>query len=139
MISIQPFSKKELKSAAAEFLKITKGYKKFLFYGSMGSGKTTFIKAICEELGSVDIITSPTFALINEYCTFNNDMIYHFDLYRIESEEELLDIGFEEYVGQDSYIFIEWPEKAHRFINDTFITVNIEELSGNQRQVTLEI
>ncbi|MBN2480125.1 MAG: tRNA (adenosine(37)-N6)-threonylcarbamoyltransferase complex ATPase subunit type 1 TsaE, partial [Bacteroidales bacterium] len=106
----------KLDKAAEAFIKLTRGNQKFAFYGPMGSGKTTFIKAICHALGAVDVVTSPSFALINEYRSKDESMFYHIDLYRIESVEELYDIGYEEYFYSDAYCFIEWPEKAETLL-----------------------
>jgi len=99
--------------------------KVFAFCGEMGAGKTTFIKAVCNELGVDDEVTSPTFAIVNEYNTKNNEVIYHFDLYRIENLAELLDIGFEEYINSDAIIFIEWPKIAKNILPETVVSVNI--------------
>lgn len=139
MKTLHPFSINELKNTAADFLQLTQGYKKFAFYGSMGSGKTTLIKAICKELGSTDTVTSPTFSIINEYFSTQNSPIYHLDLYRIDSITELLDIGFEDYLYEDRYIFIEWPEKAESLIPDFFIKVFIEFQNTDNRLVKIDI
>ncbi len=117
----------KISEAAAEFLRITKGSKHFAFYGGMGVGKTTFIKAICQLLGTVDLVSSPTFAIINDYSTHKGDTIYHFDFYRIKTSAELLDIGFYDYCSSDAYGFIEWPDKAEDIIPDDFIRVYLEE------------
>lgn len=103
-------SLEDLHRAAKEFLQHTTGYKIFAFHGEMGAGKTTFIKALCTELGVSENTSSPTFAIVNEYA--GTSTIFHFDLYRIRSLQELIDIGFEEYPDRDAYIFIEWPELA---------------------------
>ena len=89
-----------------------KDNKVVLFYGEMGAGKTTLIKEICAQLGVTDGMSSPTFALVNEYHTKDNSTIYHFDLYRIKNIEECLDMGMEEYIQSGNYCFIEWPEIA---------------------------
>ncbi|MDD4149682.1 MAG: tRNA (adenosine(37)-N6)-threonylcarbamoyltransferase complex ATPase subunit type 1 TsaE [Bacteroidales bacterium] len=104
----------------------------FAFYGEMGVGKTTFIKAICKELG-VDVeVTSPTFAIVNEYNTKDDVIIYHFDLYRIENLAELLDIGFEEYINTDAIIFIEWPEIAANILPSATVNVTISVIEENR-------
>lgn len=87
-----------------------------LFYGDMGVGKTTLIKALCDALDVETPVKSPTFSLVNEYITRQGHLIYHFDFYRIESEEEVLDIGFEQYIDAGAWIFIEWPEKISTFL-----------------------
>ena len=109
-----------MKDAAKTFLSIVQGFRTFAFYGPMGSGKTTLIKAICGELGATDVVTSPTFALVNEYPTTQGELLYHLDLYRIQSISELYDLGYEEYFYDNRYIFIEWADKAEALLpNDT--------------------
>lgn len=97
-------------AAAKEFLQNMGDGKVFAFYGKMGAGKTTFVKAICEELGVEDVITSPTFALVNEYTAGNGDPIYHFDFYRIKKIDEVYDMGYEDYFYGGNLCFLEWPE-----------------------------
>jgi len=99
----------------------------FAFYGSMGVGKTTFIKAICHELGSTDYVTSPTFALINEYSTTEGSVIYHFDFYRIKKLEEAFDLGYEDYIYSGNYCFIEWPEMIEQLLPEGIVEVRIKE------------
>ena len=99
----------------------------FAFYGSMGAGKTTFIKAICHELGSNDYVTSPTFALINEYTTEGGYIIYHFDFYRIKKLEEAFDLGYEDYIYSGNYCFIEWPEMIEQLLPEGIVEVRIKE------------
>lgn len=128
-----------LRAAAQQFIQITKGYSAFAFYGPMGSGKTTLIKAIGAELGAKGQVTSPTFALVNEYSLPNGKMLYHFDLYRINHEEELFDIGFEEYFNGNHYIFIEWADKAPSLLPDFMIHVTIEETGAENRRVSIDL
>jgi tRNA threonylcarbamoyladenosine biosynthesis protein TsaE len=128
-----------LRAAAQQFIQITKGYSAFAFSGPMGSGKTTLIKAIGEELGTKGQVTSPTFALVNEYNLPNGKMLYHFDLYRITHEEELLDIGFEEYFNGNHYIFIEWADKAPNLLPDSMVQVTIEETGVENRRVSIHL
>ena len=97
-----------IREAAREFIQHIGEHRVFAFYGEMGAGKTTFIKAICEELGVEDVITSPTFAIVNEY-TSSDGPIYHFDFYRIKKLEEVYDMGFEDYFYSGALCFIEWP------------------------------
>jgi len=105
----------------------------FGFYGDLGAGKTTLIKAICEKLGVLDVIQSPTFSLINEYLTSNNSEIYHFDFYRIGSIKEALDLGIEEYFMSKSYCFIEWPEIIEDFLPENFARIEISSTGKNSR------
>jgi tRNA threonylcarbamoyladenosine biosynthesis protein TsaE len=103
--------KRYLHTAAKQLLKQSGENKLFAFYGAMGSGKTTFIKAICESLGALDIVSSPTFTLVNEYKTSDSgESLFHIDFYRIKKQEEVYDFGIEEYLTGDSYCFMEWPE-----------------------------
>jgi tRNA threonylcarbamoyladenosine biosynthesis protein TsaE len=102
--------KKHIPAAAKKILEYTSGQKLLAFYGSMGAGKTTIIRAICRILGTGDIVTSPTFTMINEYRTNKNEIIYHIDFYRIKKAEEVFDFGIEEYFASGLYCFIEWPE-----------------------------
>ena len=99
--------------AAQDFIKKIKNKKVFAFYGEMGAGKTTFIKAICENLGVEDMINSPTFSIVNEYLDADGNIIYHMDCYRIEKESEATDIGVTGYLYSGNYCFIEWPEKLN--------------------------
>ncbi len=104
-----------------------------LFDAAMGVGKTTLIKEICKQLGITDVISSPTYSLVNEY-TSNSESIYHFDFYRIESENEAHDIGFEEYLNTESWVFIEWPEKVSNLLPEDTTTLRIE-LNDNEKRV----
>ncbi len=105
----------------------------FAFYGSMGAGKTTFIKALCNEMGSEDYVTSPTFALINEYSTSNGSVIYHFDFYRIKKLEEAFDLGYEDYIYSGNYCFIEWPEMIEALLPEGIVEVRITEIDNGVR------
>ncbi|MCW3785747.1 tRNA (adenosine(37)-N6)-threonylcarbamoyltransferase complex ATPase subunit type 1 TsaE [Plebeiibacterium sediminum] len=101
----------QLSEVADAFLKAFPEPGVFCFYGSMGAGKTTFIQALCEKLKVVDVVNSPSFAIVNEYNTDGGDVVYHFDFYRLKEEEEAFDLGYEDYFYSDSYCFVEWPEK----------------------------
>lgn len=107
----------------------------FAFYGAMGAGKTTFIKALCRELGSADYVTSPTFALINEYSTNGGSVIYHFDFYRIKNLEEAFDLGYEDYIYSGNYCFIEWPEMIELLLPEGIVEVRIKEAENGKRQI----
>ena len=122
--------------AAKEFVALMGEHTIFAFYGKMGSGKTTFIKAICEELGVEDVITSPTFAIVNEYHTATADeVIYHFDFYRIKKTEEVYDMGYEEYFYSGDVCFIEWPELIEDLLPDDAVRVSIHEIEDGKREV----
>jgi tRNA threonylcarbamoyladenosine biosynthesis protein TsaE len=118
-------NKSRLSECAKEFLKLTLGKKLFAFSGPMGAGKTTIIKAICEELGAKDIVTSPTFTLINEYRTFSGESIYHIDFYRIKKPEEVFDFGLEEYLSSGFYCFMEWPELVEGILPPETLSIQL--------------
>jgi tRNA threonylcarbamoyladenosine biosynthesis protein TsaE len=109
----------------------------FAFYGEMGAGKTTFIKAICKYLNVEDIVSSPTFAIINEYLSSDNKRIFHFDFYRLKNTAELFDIGYEDYFFSNNYCLIEWPEKIEGYLPEDTIRVNINvDRNKNTRLIT---
>ncbi len=101
----------DLEVIAKELLIVAQDYRVFCFKGDLGTGKTTFIKTICKQLGVVDDVTSPTFSIVNEYMTAQNEPVYHFDFYRLKKEEEALDLVYEQYFFSSYYCFVEWPEK----------------------------
>ena len=125
--------------AAQDFIKKIQNKKVFAFYGEMGAGKTTFIKAICENLGVEDMINSPTFSIINEYLGADRNIIYHMDCYRIEKEGEAMDIGVTDYLYSGNYCFIEWPEKIERLLPDDVVRVKITEIENEIRVVEFGI
>jgi tRNA threonylcarbamoyladenosine biosynthesis protein TsaE len=125
----------DLQRIAAEFIKNNNGKKQFAFYGSMGVGKTTFIKAICTELEVIEVVTSPTFAIVNEYHTNSGDKIYHFDLYRIRKLEELYDLGYEDYLYSSHYCFIEWPEMGEDVLPKHIVKVQLTENTDHSRSI----
>jgi len=129
--------KRHLHSAVKNLLNYAGDNKIFAFYGSMGAGKTTIIKVICEELGAVDIASSPTFTLVNEYRTSTGESIYHIDFYRIKKQEEVFDFGVEEYLTGDSYCFLEWPELVEEILPPG--TLNIRITVDEKEQRTLEV
>lgn len=97
----------------------------FALYGAMGAGKTTFIQAICRQLGSDDTVTSPTFAIVNEYAVNGGSSVYHFDFYRIRDLEEAFDLGYEDYFYGGSYCLIEWPERIEALLPEKYVRVEI--------------
>ena len=127
----------EMGKAAQEFVAAMGDRTVFAFYGKMGAGKTTFIKAVCEELGVEDVINSPTFAIVNEYVDGNGEPVYHFDFYRIKKEQEVLDIGYEDYVYSGHVCFMEWPELIENLLPDDAVKVYIEEEMDGSRVVRL--
>jgi tRNA threonylcarbamoyladenosine biosynthesis protein TsaE len=129
--------KKQLPVAAKRILECTSGQKILAFYGSMGAGKTTIIKAVCKALGAEDIVSSPTFTLVNEYKTKKGEVLYHIDFYRIRKMEEVFDFGIEEYFLSGSFCFMEWPELIEEILPPE--TVRIRITVGNKKQRILEI
>lgn len=123
--------------AARELVKLLDRGRIFAFYGKMGSGKTTFIKSICEELGVEDSINSPTFAIVNEYEDRNQNTIYHFDFYRIKSIEEVYNMGYEEYFYGDAICFMEWPELIEELLPEETVKVFVREMDGGARSVKI--
>lgn len=128
-------SLESIREAAHEFIQHIGEHRVFAFYGEMGAGKTTFIKAICEELGVEDVITSPTFAIVNEYSLADGDCIYHFDFYRIKKLEEVYDMGFEDYFYSGALCFIEWPELIEEVLPEDAVKVNITENADGSRTI----
>ncbi len=124
----------QINKGAEQFLDVFNNHYIIAFYGDIGVGKTTFIKAICKLLGVKSNVTSPSFAIVNEYQDINSKTIYHFDLYRIKSTQELLEIGFEEYLYSDCIIFIEWPEIAKNLLPKNTLSVKITDIS-NERHI----
>ena len=125
-----------LPAAATEFVKHIGSHTIFAFYGKMGAGKTTFVKAVCEALGVEEVITSPTFAIVNEYESSNTgESIYHFDFYRIKRLEEVYDMGYEEYFYSGRLCFIEWPELIEELLPEDAVRVEIEERDDGSRVV----
>ena len=123
-----------IREAARTFVDAMGDQHVFAFYGSMGAGKTTFIKAICEELGVEDVVTSPTFAIVNEY--EGECPIYHFDFYRIKKLEEVYDMGYEDYFYGNGLCFIEWPEMMEELLPEGTIKVQIKENADGTRTVS---
>ena len=125
-----------IRSAARQFIENIGSSRVFAFYGKMGAGKTTFVKALCEELGCDDVITSPTFAIVNEYTDGEQQPVYHFDFYRIKKLEEVYDMGYEEYFYSGALCLIEWPELIEDVLPDDTVRVTIEEQADGSRLLT---
>jgi tRNA threonylcarbamoyladenosine biosynthesis protein TsaE len=126
--------KSHLPAAARQLLKHAGRNKILAFYGSMGAGKTTIIKAVCETLGTEDIVSSPTFTLVNEYRTRSGETLFHIDFYRIRKLEEVYDFGIEEYLTGDSYCFMEWPELAEEILPPETLRIRIT-VGENEKRV----
>jgi tRNA threonylcarbamoyladenosine biosynthesis protein TsaE len=130
-------SPEELKPIAARLIEYHKDKRVFAFHGEMGAGKTTFIKTICNILDVTDTVTSPTFAIVNEYLTKNSGSVYHFDLYRLKSWTEMLEIGYEDYFFSGNYCLLEWPEKIVNLLPEETVHVTIEvSLDGRTRTIS---
>lgn len=129
----------QLSEAAKQLLAFSGNEKVFLFFGDMGAGKTTFIKSICQQLEVVEAVSSPTYAIVNEYITHKNYLVYHFDFYRLKTETEVLDLGFEEYLDDGSYCFIEWPEKISSYWPKCYVKVVLTILNETERAISAEI
>lgn len=126
----------DINEAAKTFVENMGDGKVFAFYGKMGAGKTTFVKAVCECLGVEDVITSPTFAIVNEYTSATTgNAIYHFDFYRIKKLEEVYDMGYEDYFYGGSLCFLEWPELIEDLLPEDATKVTIEETEDGLRVV----
>jgi tRNA threonylcarbamoyladenosine biosynthesis protein TsaE len=126
----------DLEGAAKRLLEFNKQNKIFVFYGDMGAGKTTFIKAICAELGVKDTVSSPTFSIVNEYVG-NGNTIYHFDFYRIKSIQEAFDIGYEEYFYSGNICLIEWPEKVQELLPEHYVKIQITTIEPDKRLMSI--
>ncbi|MDP4290776.1 MAG: tRNA (adenosine(37)-N6)-threonylcarbamoyltransferase complex ATPase subunit type 1 TsaE [Bacteroidota bacterium] len=114
-----------LDSAASRILSAFSGHRVFALYGSMGAGKTTFIKALCRKLHVKDVVNSPTFAIVNEYLDTKGESVYHFDFYRLKKESEAIEIGYEEYVYSGCYCFMEWPEKIENLLPEGYVRIDL--------------
>lgn len=122
-----------LQPAAREFIDRMRDRSVFAFYGGMGAGKTTFIKAVCKELGVTETVASPTFAIINEYRGGDGEPIYHFDFYRIHKPEEVFDFGYEDYLYSGHICFIEWPELVEHVLPENTVRLSIRETDSGSR------
>ena len=139
MRTIKIESLETIREAAKTFISMMDDRTVFAFHGAMGAGKTTFIKALCEELGVDDVINSPTFAIINEYrSATTGELIYHFDFYRINKISEAEDIGTEDYFYSGALCFIEWPEKIDELLPGDVVNVTIEENEDQTRTISID-
>lgn len=139
MTQIQISTLNDLRPAAREFIRAMQGRTVFAFYGKMGAGKTTFVKALCEELGVDDVVNSPTFAIVNEYSTSTTaQVIYHFDFYRIRRLEEAYDMGAEDYFYSGNLCLIEWPELVEDILPLETVRVDIVEQADGSRTIQFE-
>ena len=136
MTTIEISSLENIQTAAQKFVSCIGENKIFSFNGKMGAGKTTFIKAICEELGVTEAVNSPTFSIINEYETSDKKAIYHFDFYRINTINEAKEIGVEDYLYSGNFCFIEWAENITSLLPDSIINIDIKETENGKRIVT---
>lgn len=121
----------QLEMVAANILKNIGTLRIIIFYGNMGAGKTTMIKALCKKMGVTDNVTSPTFAIMNEY-DLNGEPVYHFDFYRINAESEAYDLGYENFFYSGNYCFVEWPEKIINLLTFSHAKIHISELNGTR-------
>lgn len=127
---------KDLNRIAKRLINEFPAFRIFAFYGKMGAGKTTFIQSVCKALGSDDTVTSPTFALINEYKTGDRQSIFHFDFYRIKNIAEAFDLGYEDYLYSGNYCLIEWPELIEPLLPENRLKVKIEVAEDDSRNIT---
>ncbi|HNZ61555.1 MAG TPA: tRNA (adenosine(37)-N6)-threonylcarbamoyltransferase complex ATPase subunit type 1 TsaE [Paludibacteraceae bacterium] len=133
------FDLTNIQLTAQQFIKLFDRYSVFAFYGNMGAGKTTFIKAICEILGVKESVNSPTFSIINEYEAADGRILYHFDCYRINKLQEAMDLGAEDYFYSGKICFIEWPEKIEELLPDSTVKVNIQEVEDGKREIVISL
>ncbi len=132
-------SLEELNEVADRFLAYVGNRKIFALYGPMGVGKTTFVKAVCRCLGVEDDVSSPTFAIVNEYVTSEGESLYHFDFYRVNSIEEAMDFGYEEYFYGGCRCFIEWPEKIDELLPEDIVNCTFTENPDGSRTLKVDL
>ena len=132
-------SLEDINSVAKQFIELVGERRVFAMYGPMGVGKTTFVKAVCEELGVDDTINSPTFAIVNEYRTPEDKVVYHFDFYRIEDVQEAYDFGYEDYFYSKAMCFIEWPERIESILPSDVVNLNFTEEEDGRRIIHVQM
>lgn len=130
-------STNDLNRIADSLLEFSKGCRFFIFNGEMGAGKTTFIKSLCERLGVEDVVSSPTFSIVNEYWG-KNAKVYHFDFYRLKNIQEAYDLGYEEYFYSPDYCLVEWPEKVDGLMPENVVQVDITVVDSTTRKFTFK-
>ena len=130
-------SEKELDKTAIEIINYSEEQKIWIFYGEMGAGKTTLIKAIADQLDIEDNVHSPTFSIVNEYRNHREDIFYHFDFYRIKNETEAMDIGIDEYFESGDLCFIEWPQKIPSLLPQKYVKIDIKMTSNTSREINI--
>ena len=131
-------SEKEIGKAARQIIDFSDNLKNWLFYGEMGAGKTTLITAICREYKIVDLVNSPSFAIINEYQDEQGKSFFHFDFYRLKQEAEAMTLGLEEYFYSGSICMIEWPSKIPNLLPETYLKITLEIVSDNSRLIIVD-
>ncbi len=139
MTELRIKSLEDINSVAKQFIELVGERRVFAMYGAMGVGKTTFVKAVCEELGVEDTINSPTFAIVNEYRTPEDKIVYHFDFYRIEDVQEAYDFGYEDYFYSKAMCFIEWPERIESILPTDVINLNFTEEEDGSRSIQVQM
>jgi tRNA threonylcarbamoyladenosine biosynthesis protein TsaE len=132
-------SLEDLDTVAEALINLAGNLRVWIFFGEMGSGKTTLIKSLCRHVGVSDTMSSPTFSIVNEYLTSDDARIFHFDFYRIKNEEEAYDIGTDEYFYSGNYCFVEWPEKIPSLIPDAYVKVSITSESQTRRTIAVAV
>ena len=133
------FTLAQIQEAAVRLLKTAANYKVMAFHGEMGAGKTTFIHALCEAIGVTDVVTSPTFSIINQYKTNDEQTIYHIDLYRIKDENEAINAGIEDCLYSGNICLVEWPDKAESIFPDDTLHITITSIDDNTRKLKFNL
>jgi len=131
------FKLEEIKAVASQLWQQYKQYKTWAFHGEMGSGKTTFIHALCEVLQVKDVVSSPTFAIINEYYSPEVGIVFHMDIYRLKDEEEALQAGIEDALLSNNYCLVEWPERISGLLPDNTLHLKIKTIDGDRREISV--